>query len=78
MCVDLSHLHKHVVHEHYQSSTPAQTVIEIAASEAKIFTVYLGSAKPTLDYTHYPIWEIQIPQSINTAPPPYLSTTTTT
>ena len=39
MCVDLSHLNKHVVHEHYQSSTPAQAVAGVAASEAKIFTV---------------------------------------
>ena len=39
MCVDLSHLNKHVMHEHYQSSTPAQAVIEIAASKAIIFTV---------------------------------------
>ena len=39
MCVDLSQLNKHVVHEHYQSPTPAQAVADIAASEAKIFTV---------------------------------------
>ena len=39
MCVDLSHLNKHVIHEHYQSSTPAQAVAGVAASEAKIFTV---------------------------------------
>ena len=39
MCVDLSHLNKHVVRERFQSSTPAQAVADIAASEAKIFTV---------------------------------------
>ena len=39
MCVDLSHLNKHVVRERFQSSTPAQAVPDIAASEAKIFTV---------------------------------------
>ena len=39
MCVDFSHLNKHVVRERYQSSTPAQAVADIAASEAIIFTV---------------------------------------
>ena len=39
MCVDLSHLNKFVRREHYQSSTPAQAVADIAATDAKIFTV---------------------------------------
>ena len=39
MCVDLSHLNRFVIHERYQSPTPAQAVSDIAASEAKIFTV---------------------------------------
>ena len=39
MCVDLSHLNKYVIRERYQSLTPAQAVADIAASEAKVFTV---------------------------------------
>ena len=39
MCVDLSQLNKHLVHERYPSPTPAQTVADIAASKAIIFTV---------------------------------------
>ena len=39
MCVDLSHLNKFVIHERYQSPTPAKAVADIAVSEAKIFTV---------------------------------------
>ena len=39
MCVDLSHLNKFVCRECYQSSTPAQAVADIAATDAKIFTV---------------------------------------
>ena len=39
MCVDLSHLNRYILRERYQSSTPAQAVADIAASDAKIFTV---------------------------------------
>ena len=39
MCVDLSHLNKYVIRERYQSLTPAQAVADIAACDAKIFTV---------------------------------------
>ena len=39
MCVDLSHLNRFVVWERYQFLTPAQTVADIAASDAKFFTV---------------------------------------
>ena len=39
MCTDLSHLHCFVVRERYQSPTPAQAVADIAASDAKYFTV---------------------------------------
>ena len=39
MCVDLSHLNHFVIHERYQSPTRAEAVANIAASEAKIFTV---------------------------------------
>ena len=39
MCVDLSHLNRYVRRERYQSSTPAQAVTDIAATNAKIFTV---------------------------------------
>ena len=39
MCVDLSHLNQFVCQEQYQSSTPAQTVVDIAATKAKFFTV---------------------------------------
>jgi len=39
MCVDLSHLNRFVVRERYQSLTPAQAIADIAASEAKYFTV---------------------------------------
>ena len=38
MCVDLSHLNKFVKRERYQSPTPAQTVADIAAENAKVFT----------------------------------------
>ena len=36
MCVDLSHLNQH---ERYQSLTPAEAVADIAASNARFFTV---------------------------------------
>ena len=39
MCVDLAHLNKHVLRERFQPSTPAQAVADIAATDAKIFTV---------------------------------------
>ena len=39
MCVDLSHLNRFVIRERYQSPTPAQAVADIAASEAKVFTI---------------------------------------
>ena len=39
MCIDFSHLNQYVIHERYQSPTPAQVVADIAASEAKIFTI---------------------------------------
>ena len=38
LCVDLSHLNRYVRREHYQSTTPAQAVADIAAENAKIFT----------------------------------------
>jgi len=39
MCMDLSHLNKHLLRERFQSSTPAQAVADIAATDAKIFMV---------------------------------------
>ena len=39
MCVDLSHLNRFVMQERYQSVTPAQAVADIAASDAKFFTI---------------------------------------
>ena len=39
MCVDLSRLNKYVQRERYQTMTPAQAVADIAASDAKYFTV---------------------------------------
>ena len=39
MCVDLSHLNRYVRRERYQPSTPAQAVADIAATNAKVFTV---------------------------------------
>ena len=39
MCVDLSHLNRYVQQERYQSCTPAQAVADIAATNAKFFTV---------------------------------------
>ena len=39
MCVDLSKLNKFVVRERYMSPTPAEAVADIAAKEAKYFTV---------------------------------------
>ena len=35
MCVDLSHLNRFVIREKYQSLTPAQTIVDIAASDTK-------------------------------------------
>ena len=39
MCVDLSHLNRYVRRERYQSGTPAQAIADIAAANAKFFTV---------------------------------------
>ena len=39
MCVDLSHLNRFVMRERYQSVTPTQAVADIAASDAKFFTI---------------------------------------
>ena len=39
MCVDLSKLNRYVLSERYQSPTPAEAVADIAASEARYFTV---------------------------------------
>ena len=39
MCVDLSYLNHFVIRERYQSPTPAEAVADIAASDAKIFTM---------------------------------------
>ena len=39
MCIDLPHFNRFVIRERYQSPTPAQAVSDIAASDAKIFTV---------------------------------------
>ena len=39
MCVDLSHLNCYVRRERYQSDTPAQAIADIAAANAKFFTV---------------------------------------
>ena len=39
MCVDLSHLNHFVIREKHQSLTPAQAIADIAASDAKYFTV---------------------------------------
>ena len=39
MCVDLSHLNRYVKCERFQSPTPAEAVADIAASNAKFFTV---------------------------------------
>ena len=46
MCVDLSHLNRFVVRERYQSITPGQAVADIAASDAKKFTI-IDSLKDT-------------------------------
>ena len=40
MCVDLSHLNRYVCRERYQSDTPAQAIADIAAANAKFFTVF--------------------------------------
>ena len=39
MCVDLSRLNRYVKRERYQSPTPAEAVADIAADEARYFTV---------------------------------------
>ena len=44
MCVDLSRLNRYVQRERYMSPTPAEAVADIAAGEAKCFTV-LDTAK---------------------------------
>jgi len=49
MCVDLSHLNCFVIQERYQSLTPAQAVAEIAANDARIFTVLKGYHQCPLD-----------------------------
>ena len=38
LCVDLFRLNKFVQRERYQSDTPAQAVVDIAAENAKVFT----------------------------------------
>ena len=38
MCVDLGHLNRYVKRKRYQSATPAQTVADITAENAQIFT----------------------------------------
>ena len=38
LCIDLSRLNRYVMHERYQSSSPAQVVADIAADKAKVFT----------------------------------------
>ena len=53
MCVDLSHLNQYVRRERYQSPTPAEAVADIAAGDAKYFTV-LDAAK---GYHQYPLDE---------------------
>ena len=39
MCVDLSHLNRFMKRERYQSSSPAEAVADMAASNAKFFTI---------------------------------------
>ena len=39
MCVDLSHLNRFVRRERYQSCSPAEAVADMAASNAKFFTI---------------------------------------
>lgn len=39
MCVDLSHLNRYVQRERYQTPTPAEAIADIAAANAKYFTV---------------------------------------
>jgi len=39
MCVDLFELNKYVIQECYMSPTPAEAAADIAAQEAKYFTV---------------------------------------
>ena len=39
MCIDFSHLNRFVRREQHQSSTPAQAVVDIAATKARFFTV---------------------------------------
>ena len=67
MYVDLSRLNKYVQQERYQSPTPAETIADIAAKEAKYFTVVdavKGYHQCPLDeesqlytmYIHHSIW----------------------
>ena len=51
MCVDLSHLNRYVRRERYQSPTPAEVIADIAATNAKYFTV-LDAMK---GYHQYPL-----------------------
>ena len=51
MCIDLSHLNRYVRREQYQSPTPAEAITDIAATNAKYFTV-LDAMK---GYHHCPL-----------------------
>ena len=42
MCVDLSHLNRSVQREQFQSCSPAEAVADMAASNAKFFTILDG------------------------------------
>ena len=46
MCIDLSYLNQYLQRERYMSPTPAETIADIAAANAKYFTV-LSSMKVT-------------------------------
>ena len=39
MCVDISHLNQYLQQEQYMSPTPAEAIADIAAANAKYFTV---------------------------------------
>jgi len=66
MCVDLSHLNRFVIREKHQFLTPAQAITDIAASDAKYFTVIdapimsTRSAKSVPDNVYYTLCDLNI------------------
>ena len=85
MCVDLSHLNRYVRRERYQSPTPAEAIADIAATNAKYFTVLdamKGYHQCPLDADSQLLTPLLLPLGdtniymLHTASPPYQKTIT--